>query len=75
MKGNFMNLYNTLNKSITSSARNRDERAREDSIKNLIADLIPDNLLNGMPWWQRRNRVDKPFDMFDGECEDEEDYF
>ena len=73
----FMNLFNTINRDPSRGRRSRTNSRRrgQEDIRSLLADLIPDNLLNGMPWWQRRNRVDKPFDMFDGECQDEEDYF
>ena len=75
LKGLFMNYYNTLNKTIDGRSRDRDRRRSESNLKALLSDLIPQDLLDGTPWWQRRNRIDKPFDMFDNECDDEEDYF
>jgi hypothetical protein len=75
LKGLFMNYYNTLNKTIDGRSRDRQRRGSENNLKAVLADLIPQDLLDGTPWWQRRNRIDKPFDMFDNECDDEEDYF
>ena len=75
LKSMFMDFYNTLNKDVTPRSRNNDGRPDEDNFRDLLTQLIPDNFLNGTPWWQRRMRVNKPFDMFDGECQDEEDYF
>ena len=75
LKAMFMDLYNTINKTIDGRSRSRSNKRFESSVKELLADLIPEDLLSGMPWWQRRMRVDKPFDLFDGECQDEEDYF
>ncbi len=67
------NTYNKLNKTISRTSRDRVKN--NQSLKQILSDLIPDAALAGMPWWQRRMRVDKPFDLFDGECEDEEDHF
>lgn len=75
LRGTFIDLFNTLNKD-PSQRRLRKRTANDNAdIRSLLDDLIPESLLNGMPWWQRRNRVNKPFDMFEGECQDEEDYF
>lgn len=73
LRSMFMNTYNTLNKTISRTSKDRVKN--NQSLKQILSDLIPDAALAGMPWWQRRMRVDKPFDLFDGECEDEEDYF
>jgi hypothetical protein len=78
LKGLFMDLYNTLNEQSQDNrrrARNRDKDKYDSTLKSLLADLVPNDMLAGMPWWQRKMRVDKPFDLFDGECQDEEDYF
>ena len=72
----FMELYRTRNKAPARPRAAVDRDRRKETVKDLLADLIPDKMLDGMPWWQRRNRIDKPFDMFDNECtDDEEDYF
>jgi hypothetical protein len=65
----FLTLYNTRNKNIEPRDQNSKDNAT--SLKDLLADLIPSDLLAGMPWWQRRFRVDRPFDMFGNDCDEE----
>ncbi len=76
MRTVFMDLYNTLNKVVDGRTKSRkNKKFQPSSVKELLTDLIPEQFLDGMPWWQRKMRVDKPLDLFEGECQDEEDYF
>jgi hypothetical protein len=67
----FLSLYNTRNKTV--EPRDKNTKNSPQTIRELLGDLIPSDLLSGIPWWHRRYQVDRPFDMFGENCSDEDE--
>ena len=71
LKKSFLTLYRTKNP--VADIGDRDEKDQARTLKDLLAPLFPDNLLDGMPWWQRRMRRNRPYDAFGNVCDTEDD--
>ena len=72
LKKSFLAVYRTKNPVFEIGDPNEKDQAR--SFKDLLAPLFPDNLLDGMPWWQRRMRRNRPYDAFGNVCDTDEDF-
>ena len=71
LKKSFLALYRTKNP--VADIGDRDQRDQATTLKDLLAPLFPDNLLDGMPWWQKRMRRKRPYDAFGNVCDTEDD--
>ena len=68
LMSSFLAVYRTRNKFTTSKTVNKMDT--DKSLKDLIMDAIPDEIFKSIPWYMKRNQVNRPYDAFDQECQD-----
>jgi hypothetical protein len=71
LMNSFLALYKTRNK-LAPPAQN-DDRDNEFNLAQILQQLIPTDIVADIPWWARRNRIDRPYDAFGNECVEEID--
>ena len=68
MMNTFMALYRAKAE-FASHTRNTNRRALPN-LKDFLLSLLPDPILPDIPWFQRKNIIPRPYDMFNEECSD-----
>ena len=73
LMSSFLALYATKNK--FRSPDNRSKKNSDKTLKDLLVNLIPEEIFKDIPSWKKRNQVPRPYDAVDNECfdMDEED--